>query len=126
MCIHTPVDMAPQFSVSLGKKISLFVTRTYLSVYNLLSGKYVNGVTQHMQPPDPDGAGQGFFCMSILTNKIYCLAPRAKRFLQITTSPDLVRNGTRACVIQTGSKTRHIWGKAGMFTNTETVFLFFS
>lgn len=69
--IHTPIDRAPQFSGSLGKRISLFVTRTRLSVYNLLWGKDVKGITLRMQTPDKDTAGQDFFCMSILTNKVY-------------------------------------------------------
>lgn len=44
VCIHTPTDMAPEISVSLRDKISLFVTRIHLSVYNLLWGKHVKGI----------------------------------------------------------------------------------
>lgn len=124
VCIHKPIDIAPQFSGPLRKIMSLFVSRTHLSVYNLLWGKHAKEITLPTQTPDKDTAGQYFFCMTILKPKIYWFALGAKCFLHITTSPNPTRNGTYICTIQADFKTRQIWGKAGTFTNIEKVVLF--
>lgn len=92
VCIHTPVDTAPRSSVSLGKKISLFVTGRCLSVYNLLSGKNVSGVTLQMQPPDKDCAGQRFSACPLSQTRFtdWHREPNAS----FTSPPHQTRSGT--------------------------------